>query len=31
MLAYFTYLIVVSIFWRRDNTVPVKSTAQSQA
>ena len=31
MLAYFAYLITVSIFWRRDNTVPVKSTAQSQA
>jgi high-affinity iron transporter len=31
MIAYFAYLIVVSIFWRRDNVVPVKSTAQSQA
>jgi high-affinity iron transporter len=31
MLAYFAYLITVSIFWRRDNRAPVKSTAQSQA
>jgi high-affinity iron transporter len=31
IIAYFVYLIVVSIFWRRDNTVPAKATAQSQA
>jgi high-affinity iron transporter len=31
IIAYFVYLIVVSIFWRRDNTVPAKVTAQSQA
>jgi high-affinity iron transporter len=31
MIAYFTYLIVVSILWRRSNTAPVKSTAPSQA
>lgn len=32
MLAYFAYLITVSIFWRRDNTVPAKApAAPSQA
>jgi high-affinity iron transporter len=31
MIAYFAYLIVVSIFWRRDNTVPAKAPAQSRA
>jgi high-affinity iron transporter len=31
MIAYFGYLIVVSIFWRRDNTAPAKAPAQSQA
>lgn len=31
MLSYFVYLIIVSIFWRRENTVPVKSPAASQA
>jgi high-affinity iron transporter len=31
MIAYFSYLIVVSILWRRSNTVPTKSTAASQA
>jgi high-affinity iron transporter len=31
MIAYFAYLVVVSIFWRRENTVPAKATAQSQA
>jgi high-affinity iron transporter len=31
MIAYFAYLVVVSIFWRRDNTAPAKATAQSQA
>jgi high-affinity iron transporter len=30
MIAYFAYLIVVSIFWRRDNTVPAKATVQSR-
>jgi len=31
MIAYFAYLIVVSIFWRRDNAAPVKAPAQSRA
>ncbi|MGZ9164670.1 MAG: iron uptake transporter permease EfeU [Anaerolineales bacterium] len=31
MFAYFAYLVVVSIFWRRENTVPAKATAQSRA
>jgi len=32
MIAYFIYLITVSIFWRRENTVPAKaSVAPSQA
>jgi high-affinity iron transporter len=31
MIAYFAYLIVVSIFWRRDNAVPAKAPAQSRA
>jgi high-affinity iron transporter len=31
IISYFTYLIVVSIFWKRDNSAPVKSTAQSPA
>jgi high-affinity iron transporter len=31
MIAYFAYLIVVSIFWRRENVAPVKATAQSRA
>jgi high-affinity iron transporter len=32
MIAYFVYLITVSIFWRRENTLPVKApAAQSQA
>ena len=31
MIAYFAYLVVVSIFWRRENTVPAKATAQSRA
>ena len=31
MIAYFAYLIVVSIFWRRENTAPAKATAQSRA
>jgi high-affinity iron transporter len=31
MIAYFAYLIVVSIFWRRDNAAPVKAPVQSRA
>jgi high-affinity iron transporter len=31
IIAYFAYLIVVSIFWRRDNAAPVKAPAQSRA
>ena len=31
MIAYFAYLIVVSIFWRRDSTAPAKATVQSRA
>jgi len=31
MIAYFAYLIVVSIFWGRDNTISVKAPAQSRA
>jgi len=31
IIAYFAYLIVVSIFWRREDTAPVKATAQSKA
>jgi high-affinity iron transporter len=31
MIAYFAYLIVVSIFWRRSNTAPTKSAAASHA
>jgi high-affinity iron transporter len=31
MIAYFAYLVVVSIFWRRDNTVPAKARVQSRA
>jgi high-affinity iron transporter len=31
MIAYFVYIAVVAVLWRRDNTAPVKSTAQSQA
>jgi high-affinity iron transporter len=30
MIAYFTYLAVVTVFWRRD-TAAVKATATSQA
>jgi high-affinity iron transporter len=30
MIAYFTYLAVVTVFWRRD-TAPVKAAVQSQA
>jgi high-affinity iron transporter len=31
MIAYFVYIAVVAVFWRRENTVPVKATAASQA
>jgi high-affinity iron transporter len=31
IIAYFAYLIVVSIFWRREDTAPVKATAHSKA
>jgi len=31
VLAYLVYLITVSIFWRRENAVPAKATASSQA
>jgi high-affinity iron transporter len=31
VLAYITYLIVVSVLWMRSNIIPVKSTAPSQA
>lgn len=31
MIAYFVYLIVVSIFWRRDSTVPAKMASPSHA
>ncbi|HEY5728522.1 MAG TPA: iron uptake transporter permease EfeU [Anaerolineales bacterium] len=27
MIAYFVYIAVVSVFWKRENTVPVKATA----
>ena len=31
MIAYFSYIATVFLFWRRDNKVTVKSTAASQA
>jgi high-affinity iron transporter len=31
MIAYFAYLVVVSIFWRRENVVSAKATVQSRA
>jgi len=31
MIAYFVYLAVVTVLWRRDNTVPTKATAESRA
>jgi len=31
MIAYFTYIATVFVFWRRDNKVTVKATAESQA
>ena len=31
MIAYFVYIAVVTVLWRRDNTVPAKATAESRA
>jgi len=31
MISYFVYIAVVVIFWRRDNAVPAKATAESRA
>jgi high-affinity iron transporter len=31
MITYFVYIAVVAIFWRRDNAVPAKATAESRA
>ena len=31
MIAYFAYIVTVSIYWRRDNKVTVKATAESRA
>ena len=33
MISYFVYIVIVSIFWRRGNTIPAKApaTAESQA
>jgi len=31
MITYFVYIAVVTVFWRRDNTVPTKATAESRA
>jgi len=31
MIAYFVYIVVTAIFWRRENTVPAKATAESRA
>ena len=31
MITYFAYIVVVAIFWRRDNAVPAKATAESRA
>ena len=31
IIAYFAYLIVVSIFWRRENVAPAKAPVQSRA
>ena len=31
MITYFVYIAVVTVFWRRDNTVPTKATAGSRA
>jgi high-affinity iron transporter len=31
MIAYFAYIAVVAVFWRRENAVPARATAVSQA
>ena len=31
MIAYFAYIIVVSIFWRRENAIPAKASATAEA
>jgi hypothetical protein len=31
MIAYFVYIAVVTVFWRRDNKVTVKVTAEAKA
>jgi len=31
IIAYFAYIITTSIFWRREHTVPTKSTASAEA
>jgi high-affinity iron transporter len=31
IIAYFVYIAVVSVFWRRENTVPAKSTAAAES
>jgi high-affinity iron transporter len=31
MIAYFVYIVVTAIFWRRDNAVPAKATVESAA
>jgi len=31
IIAYFVYIAVVTVLWRRDNTVPAKATAESRA
>jgi len=31
MLTYFTYIATVFIFWRRENKVTVKATAEAKA
>jgi high-affinity iron transporter len=31
MIAYFAYIITTSIFWRRENTIPAKSTVNAEA
>jgi len=31
MIAYFAYIVTVAIFWRQENTLPAKATAESAA
>jgi len=31
MIAYFAYIVTVAVFWRRENTLPAKATAESAA